>query len=104
MPDLVIKKVMKFGAAAHTLDFVDQNGVLFKWNKDVATLATDVLLEKDVVLYPTVTAEFPGVALTRDVEAIKEEFKLHGRVEDLATNNLPLTTLCMPRSPLQEPK
>ena len=88
MPDSVITKAKTYGVNAQdTFYFANRNGILFMLNKDLGTIDSDELLEEDVDLYPLVTAEFPGVALVRDITAIKEELEPHGRIEDLVAIN-----------------
>ncbi len=45
------------------------------------------LVKEDIVLYPSVSAEFLGVALMHHITPIKEKFKPHGRVKDAAACN-----------------
>jgi hypothetical protein len=66
-------------------DFADCNGILFEWNNELNAVDGKALLEEDVVLYPLITAEFLGAALTRDVLIIEEEIQPHGLVKDLPT-------------------
>ncbi len=66
MPDLVIKKVEAFGKSSlGVFDFANRNGILFEWNKEVDECSEGIVKE-DVVLYPSLVAEFPGVTLGRD--------------------------------------
>jgi hypothetical protein len=56
----------------NTFDFA-----LFEWNEDIDAVDDDVMLKDEVVLYPSYTAEVPGITLTHD-----------GRIEeDLAALN-----------------
>jgi hypothetical protein len=74
MPDSVIKKVEIFGAGKQDdFDFVDRNGTLFEWNNNADTLKGKDLVEEDILFYPSITAEFPGMALTSHITPIKEE-------------------------------
>jgi hypothetical protein len=64
MPDLVIKKVKAYGKSTALLgifDFADKNGILFEWNKEVDKFPKGIVEIKDVVLYPSLAAEHPGV-------------------------------------------
>jgi hypothetical protein len=64
MPNSVIKKGETFGASTQNrFNFVDCNGILFKWNDELDAVSGDALLVEDVVLYPLITAEFLGVTL-----------------------------------------
>ncbi len=75
MPNLVIKKVETFGAGKQDgFDFADCNSSLFEWNNEVDALKGEGLVKEDVVLYPSITAEFWEVALTRHITLIEEEF------------------------------
>ncbi len=90
MPDSVIKRVETLGKKANNnaFDFSDRNGILFKWNDEVDK-HQERLVEEDTVLYPSLVAEFPGVALDRDlpIPSIEEEFAPQGRAEDVAALN-----------------
>jgi hypothetical protein len=69
MPDSVIKKVEKFAkpnVVPGAFDFADRSGILFEWN-DKLNDSPEGLIEEDVVLYPSIVAEFPGVTLDRDI-------------------------------------
>jgi hypothetical protein len=84
MPKSVIKKVETFGTGKQDwFNFADQNGALFEWNNKDDALKGEGL----VVLYPSITTEFLGVALTRHITPIEEDFEPHGRVEDAAARN-----------------
>jgi hypothetical protein len=64
MPDLVIKKVETFGTGKQDgFNFADCNGTLFEWNDKVDALKGECRVKESVVLYPSITAEFLGVAL-----------------------------------------
>ena len=66
MPNSVIKKVKAY-AKSTTLpgifDFADRNGILFEWNEEVDESPKGIVEVKDVILYPSLAAEHPGVAL-----------------------------------------
>jgi hypothetical protein len=88
MPDLVIKKVEQFGKANATLnvfDFLDRNGVLFKWNDEVGKYPEGIV-EEEVVLYPALAAEIPGVVLDQDqpIPLIEDKIEPQGRAKDAA--------------------
>jgi hypothetical protein len=88
MPDLVIKEVETFGSGKQdSFNFADHEGTLFEWNNKVDALEGEGLVKEDIILYPSITAEFLGVALTPHLTPIKEEFEPHGCVEDAATCN-----------------
>jgi hypothetical protein len=91
MPDLIIKKVKQFGRANATLkalDFLDRNEVLFEWNNKVDE-SPDGILKEDMVLYPSFSAEIPGIILDQDqpIPSIKDKIKLQGRIENDAAHN-----------------
>jgi hypothetical protein len=59
----VIKQVEAFGkSSSGVFNFSDRNGILFEWN-EVVDECPEGIVEEDVVLYPSLVAEFPGVAL-----------------------------------------
>jgi hypothetical protein len=88
MPNLVIKKIEKFGAGKQdSFDFTDCNGALFEWNNEDDALEGEDLVKENIVLYPSITAEFLGVALTHHITPIEEEFEPHGHVKDAAARN-----------------
>jgi hypothetical protein len=64
MLNSVIKKVEAFGKS-NTLpvgfDFMDRNGILFEWNKEVDKYTVGI-----VILYPSLSAEHPRVVLRQD--------------------------------------
>ena len=97
MPDSVIRKIEQSSTAGYlpgALDFGDQNGVLFEWNEDVDK--PEHLLEiEDVVQYPSLAAEHPGVVLGRDqpLPSIKMDLVPQGRAEDDAARNANLEPL-----------
>jgi hypothetical protein len=63
MPDSVIKKVEAFGkSSSGVFDFANRNGILFEWKEEVNECPEGIVKE-DVVLYPSLIAEFPGVTL-----------------------------------------
>jgi hypothetical protein len=66
MPDLVIKKVEAYGKSTNLpgiFDFADRNGILFKWNEKVDKFPEEIVDIEDVVLYPSLAAEHPGVVI-----------------------------------------
>jgi hypothetical protein len=89
MPDSVIKKVEAFGKSlSGVFDFANRNGILFEWNEEVDK-CPEGIVEEDVVLYPSLVAEFPGVTLGRDrpIPTIKEDIIPQGRTKaDAACN------------------
>jgi hypothetical protein len=69
MPDSVIKKVEAYGtstALPGIFDFADRNGILFEWNEVVDESPEGIVDIEDVVLYPSLAAEHPGVVLGQD--------------------------------------
>jgi len=92
MPDLVIKKVEAYGmltALPGIFDFANRNGILFEWNEEVDDFPEGIIDFEDVVLYPSLAAEHPGVVLGRDqpLPSIKEELVPQGQAEDAAARN-----------------
>jgi hypothetical protein len=66
MPDLVIKKVEAFGkSSSGVFNFANRNNILFEWNEEVDE-CPEGIVEEDVVLYPSLIAEFLGVTLGQD--------------------------------------
>ena len=66
MSDSVIKKVEAYGKSTALLgifDFADRNGILFEWNEEVDKFPEGIVKVEDVVLYPSLAAEHPGVVL-----------------------------------------
>jgi hypothetical protein len=91
MPESIIKKVEHFGksnAQPNTLNFADRNGILLEWNDDVDKYP-EGLVKEDVVLYPSLTAEFPRVVLERDlpIPAIEDKIEPQGHAKDAAARN-----------------
>ena len=91
MPELIIKKVEQLGKAdaiPNAFNILDRNRVLFKWNVDVNKYPEGII-EEDVVLYPTLASEIPGVILDQDqpIPLIKDEIEPQGRVKDAAAQN-----------------
>jgi hypothetical protein len=89
MPDSVIRCVEKYGndnALPGIFDFADRSGVLFKWNEEVNECPEGILEEEDVILYPSLAAELPGVVLVRDMPrpSIKADIIPQGCGEDKA--------------------
>jgi hypothetical protein len=65
MPNTVIAQVERLGhtnAAPNMFNLLDMNGVLFEWNEDVDKTPKGIIKE-DVVLYPSLAAETPGIVL-----------------------------------------
>jgi hypothetical protein len=92
MPDLAIRKVEVYGkltALPGSFDFVNRNGIFFKWNEEVDKFTKGIVEVKDVVLYPSLAAEHPGLVLGRDqpLLLIKEELVPQGRAEDTTACN-----------------
>ncbi len=88
MPDLVIKKLKHSAQENKTASILLITTVsFFEWNNNVDALKGKGLLIKDVFLYPSITTEFPGVALTLQITPIKEEFEHHDCVKDAAARN-----------------
>jgi hypothetical protein len=97
MPDLIIKKVERFargGIAPGALDFANRSGILFEWNEAIDK-SPKSLVEKDVVLYPSIVFTFPGVTPGGDVAVptVKDEVELHGRPKDEVALNVGLEPL-----------
>jgi hypothetical protein len=95
MPDLVIKKVEAYGKSTALLgifDFANRNGILFEWNEEVNEFPEGIVEVKDVVLYPSLATEHPGVVLGRDqpLPSIEEELVPQGRAKDAAACNADL--------------
>ncbi len=92
MPDSVIKKIEQSSAAGYlpgALDFGDQNGVLFEWNEDVDESPEHLLEVEDVIQYPSLAAEHPGVVLGRNqpLPSIEMDLIPQGRAENEAARN-----------------
>jgi hypothetical protein len=92
MPDTVIARVERYGkenALPGIFDFADRNGVLFEWNDNVDECPEGILEEDDVILYPSIAAELPGIVLKHDMPRppIKADLIPHGRAEDEAARN-----------------
>ena len=65
MPDSVIKKVEAYAKSTALLGifyFADRNGILFEWNKEVDESPEGIVEVEDVILYPSLAAEHPGMA------------------------------------------
>ncbi len=62
--------------------------MLFEWNDDIDE-NNENIVEEDVILYPSLAAEFLGVTLDRDVAvpSIDDEVIPHGLAEDAAAQN-----------------
>jgi hypothetical protein len=82
------------GATPREFDFTDRSGILFEWNDEIDK-HREGLIEEDVVLYPTLAAEIPGVTLDREllVTPIEDKIAPQGRVEDAAAANAGLAPL-----------
>ena len=66
MPDSVIKKVEAYGkstALPGVFDFAERNDILFEWNEEVDESPEGIVDVENVVLYPSLAAEHPGVVL-----------------------------------------
>ena len=92
MPDTVIARVERYekeNALPGIFDFADRNGVLFEWNGDVDECPEGILEEDDVILYPSIAAELPGVELEHDSPrpSIEPDLIPHGQAEDAAARN-----------------
>ncbi len=88
MPDLVIKKFETFGVEKQdSFDFAGLDGVLFEWNDKVDALKGEVLVKEDIVLYPSIMTEFPGVDLMHHTTSIEKELEPHNHIEDAAAHN-----------------
>jgi hypothetical protein len=89
MPDLVITKVEAFGkSSSGVFNFANRNCILFKWNEEFDECPEGTIKE-DVVLYPSLIAEFLGVTLGRDhpIPTIEEEIIPQGRAKVDAARN-----------------
>jgi hypothetical protein len=92
MPDSIIKKVEAYGKSTALLgifDFADRNGTLFEWNEEVDEFPEGIVKVEDVILYPSLAVEHPGVVLGGDqpLPSIEEELVPQGRAEDAAARN-----------------
>ena len=98
MSDSVIKKVesyVKSTALPGIFDFADRNSILFEWNEEVDESPEGIVDVEDIVLYPSLAAEHPGVALRQDqpLPSIEEEFVPQGRAKDAVACNANLQPL-----------
>jgi hypothetical protein len=89
MPESITKKVEQFGKSnswPNTLDFADRNGILFEWNDNVDEYQ-ERLIKEDVVLYPSLMADIPGVVLEQDlpISMIEDKIKPQGHAKDVAS-------------------
>jgi hypothetical protein len=69
MPDLAIRKVKVYGKStplSGSFDFANRNGILFEWDEEVEEFPEGIVKIEDVVLYPSLAAEHPGVVLGQD--------------------------------------
>ncbi len=91
MPDSVIKKVEAYKKIAlpGIVDFANRNGIFFEWNEEVDECPEGIVDIEDVVLYPSLAAEHPGMVLRRDqpLPSIEEELVPQGQDEDAAACN-----------------
>ena len=92
MPDTVIARVEQYGtenALPGIFDFADRNGVLFEWNDDVNECPEGILEEDNVILYPSIVAELPGIDLEHNTPrpSIEADLIPHGQAEDEAARN-----------------
>ncbi len=92
MPDTVIRKVKVYGkptALPGSFNFADRNDILFEWNEEVDKFPKGIVEIEDVVLYPSLTAEHPGVVLGQDqpLPSIKEKLVPQGCAKDAAACN-----------------
>jgi hypothetical protein len=92
MPDSVINKVEAYGKSTALLgifDFADRNGILFEWNEEVDEFPKGIVKVEDLVLYPSLAAEHPGVVLGQDqpLPSIEEELVPQGHAKDAAARN-----------------
>jgi hypothetical protein len=97
MPESIIKKVEQFGksnAQPNTLNFAKRNKVLFKWNDEVDEY-TEGHVDKDMVLYPSLTAEIPWVVLEQDlpIPTIDDKIVPQGLAKDAMARNANLKPL-----------
>jgi hypothetical protein len=89
MPDSVIKKVEAFGkSSSGVFIFANRNGILFEWN-EVVDECLEGIVKEDVVLYPSLVAEFPGVTLEQDhpIPTIEEDIMPQGRDKAASARN-----------------
>jgi hypothetical protein len=98
MPDLVIRKVEVYGKSTPlpgSFGFANRNGILFEWNEEVDEFPEGIIEVKDIVLYPSLAAEHPGVALEQDqpLPPIKEELIPQGHAKDAVAHNANLEPL-----------
>jgi hypothetical protein len=70
-------------------EFANRNGVLFEWNEEVDKFPEGIIDIEDVVVYPSLTVEHPGVVLGQDqpLPSIEEEHVPQGRAEDAVALN-----------------
>ncbi len=91
MTEFIIKKAEQFGksnARPNTLNFANRNEIQFEWN-DKVNKYPKVLIKEDVVLYPSIVADIPGVVLEQDlpIQMIEDKFEPQGRAEDATARN-----------------
>jgi hypothetical protein len=92
MPDLVIRKVKAYGkltALPDRFNFADRSSILFEWNEEVDEFPEGIVEVKDIVLYPSLASEHPGVVLGQDqpLPLIEEELVRQGHAKDAAACN-----------------
>ncbi len=92
MPDLVIRKVEIYGKSTvlpGSFDFANRNSILFEWNEEMDEVPEGNVKIKDVVLYPFLAAEHPGVILGQDqpLPSIEEELIPQRCAKDAAACN-----------------
>ncbi len=79
----------KLTALPGIFDFADRNGILFEWNEEVDEFPEGIVDVEDVILYPSLAAEHPGVVLgwNQPLPSIEEELVPQGGAEDAAARN-----------------
>ena len=70
-------------------DFADRNGILFEWNEEVDKFPKGIIKVEDIILYPSLAAEHPGVVHGPDqpLPLIEEELVPQGRAKDAVAHN-----------------
>ncbi len=92
MLDLVIRKVKVYGkstALPGSFDFANRNSIFFEWNEEVNGFPEGIIEIEDVVLYPSLSTEHPGVVLMQDqpLPSIEEELVPQGCAKDTVARN-----------------
>ena len=61
-------------------DFANRNGTLFEWNEEVDEFPEGIVEVEDIILYPSLAVEHPGVVLGQDqsLPSIEEELVPQG--------------------------